>query len=77
MRRIIMDELPAPVELMLWDRAHGKTVEKMEFKDVTDPIEELTLEQLEDRAVKLLEVARRLRAGKQEGSDEVVGRLIH
>lgn len=77
MRRIIMDELSPAVECMLWDRAHGKTVEKMEFKDTTDPLEELTIEQLEERAVKLLEVARRLRVDKQEGSDEVAGRLIH
>lgn len=61
MRRVILDELPPAVECMLWDRAWGKTVEKVEVKDTTGQLEELTIEQLETRALYLVGVAQRMR----------------
>lgn len=75
LRRVIMDELPPAVECMMWDRAWGKVVEKVEFKDTTDPLEDFTIEQLEDRAMKLMEVARRLRTGRSEESVEREGQV--
>jgi hypothetical protein len=72
LRRIVMDELPPAVECMLWDRAHGKTVDKVEVKDTTDPLEELTIEQLEERAMRLLEAARGMRKQDDERSEHSV-----
>lgn len=60
-RRVLLDELPPAVECMMWDRAWGKTVEKVEIKDTTAPLEALTVEELEARALYLVGVARRLR----------------
>lgn len=79
LRRIIMDELPPAVECMMYDRAYGKTVEKVEWKDTTDPIESLTIEQLEDRAMKLLEVARNLRKelSAPHDDEEQAQRSVH
>jgi hypothetical protein len=65
MRRVIMDELPPAIECMLWDRAHGKTVERVEVKDRTESLEDLTPElvaqKLErvQRMLMLLQNARR------------------
>lgn len=60
-RRVLLDELPPAVECMMWDRAWGKVVDKVEFKDTTDTLANLTVEQLETRALYLVEVARRMR----------------
>lgn len=61
LRRIIMDELPESIERMLWDRAHGKVVDRVEFKDMTDDVDEFNAEQCEQEALRLLEVARQIR----------------
>jgi hypothetical protein len=61
LRRIIMDELPPAVEVLLYHYAHGKPVERMEVKDVTDPLEDFTAEQCQERAEKLLDLARQLK----------------
>lgn len=68
LRRIMLDELPPAVECMLWDRAEGKVVNHLEVKDTTNTLEAMTVEQLEDRALFLAEVARRLRS---EPTDKV------
>jgi hypothetical protein len=77
LRRIVMDELPPAVECMLWDRAHGKTADKLEVKDTTDPLEDLTIEQLEDRAMKLLEVARHLRTESSAPEEDRTETSVH
>jgi hypothetical protein len=67
LRRIVMDELPAAVECMMWDRAHGKAVERVEVKDTTDRLEGLSAEQLEQRALFLADVAHQLRSEMASG----------
>lgn len=73
LRRIIMDELAPVIEAMLYHYAHGKPVERLEVKDTTDPLDDFTAEQLEDRAVRLLEVARQLRAHESPQDEESSG----
>ena len=63
--RIILGELPSAIECMIWDRAAGKVVEKVEIKDMTDPLDDCSVEQLEDRALRLLAIARQLRVAEE------------
>lgn len=77
LRRIIMDELPAAIEQMLYHYAHGKPVERLEVKDTTDPLEDFTPEQCEERAMKLLEVARQLRASDIPSEDQRSTQAVH
>jgi hypothetical protein len=74
MQRIIMHALPAAVECMLYDRAYGKTVDKLEVKDTTNPLIDATPVDLEKRGEFLLEVARQLR---QRDTDEDPPSAIH
>ena len=68
--RIQLGQLAPAVEQRLYDYAYGKPVERVEFKDTSDPVDDLTYEQLEERAAKLLEVARQLR--KEEQRTELI-----
>lgn len=61
LRRIVMDDLPPQIEAMMWDRAHGKVIDKLEVKDTSNALEDLTVEQLEERAMYLAEIAKSLR----------------
>ena len=70
LRRILLDALPSAVECLLYHYAYGKPVERVEVKDVTDPIGDFTAEQCEARALRLLEVARQLRARQSGGEGE-------
>lgn len=63
--RIVLGTLPPQIECMLWDRAEGKVVEKVEIKDTTDPLDNFDADQLEDRARRLLELARQLRTNDE------------
>jgi hypothetical protein len=65
LRRIIMGELPPAIEQLLYHYAHGKPTEKVEIKDTTNQLEDMTIEQLEQRAVFLVEVARRMKDEEQ------------
>lgn len=56
------------VLLFLLGHAAGKPVERVEVKDVTTPPEELTADQLEERSMRLAEMARYLR--RAEDFDE-------
>lgn len=73
LNRIVLGELPAAVEVTILHYAHGKPVERVEVEDVTPKhAEDWSEEQLENRAMVLLEYARRLRMAKAEqpSSDE-------
>jgi hypothetical protein len=68
LRRIFLDELPPAVELLLYHYAHGKPVEKVEVKDTTIAVENMTAEQCEERALFLVEYARRMREHENENA---------
>lgn len=59
--RVSLGTLAPAVECRIYDYAYGKPVERVEFSDKSDPLDELTAEQLEDRARQLLDVARSLK----------------
>jgi hypothetical protein len=59
-RRITMDDLPPSIEQMFYAYACGKPVEKIEVTDKT-AIENMTVEQLEERALALVSLARKMR----------------
>jgi hypothetical protein len=59
--RIVLGELPSAIEALLWAYAYGKPVERVEVKDTTDDIDEMDLEQCEQEAQRLLQIARSLR----------------
>lgn len=65
--RVLSGTLPPAVEAMIWDRAYGKPVKRIEVKDTTNALEALTVEQLEERALFLAGLARRMR---QESNEE-------
>jgi len=68
LRRILVDDLPPAVETLLLHYAFGKPTERVEVKDVT-PIESLTSEQLEDKALQLAQMARRMREQMRSHGD--------
>lgn len=74
LRRIILDSLPPAIEAMLWHYAKGKPVERVEVKDKTntDRLADLTIEQLEERALVLMRRARQIRMNDEvnESSSE-------
>lgn len=70
LRRIFLDELPPAIEALLYHYAHGKPVEKLEVKDTTIAIENLTAEQCEERAMFLVEYARKMR--ESEGTEDAL-----
>lgn len=64
-RRIETDTLPAAVECKLYEYAYGKPVDRVEVKDVTANLEEMSSEELESRAMALATLARRMREGSE------------
>lgn len=69
-RRVLMDDLPPAIECMLWDRAYGQVPKRLEVRDTTNQLENMTAEQLEERALFLAQVARRLRNEHDEEDRE-------
>ena len=69
LRRILLDKLPPAVEIMLWARGWGTVIDKLEVKDTT-ALEKMSIEQLEERAMHLIALARRIR---QEQKDQAAG----
>lgn len=61
LQRAALGDLAPAVETLFYHYADGKPVDKVEFKDTTNPIDSFTAEQCEERAKKLLELARQLR----------------
>lgn len=62
-RRIAADALPPAVESLLWHYRYGKPVDKIDIRDKTNDLSGQSTEQLESRAMALMEAARRLREG--------------
>lgn len=60
LRRIITDSLPPAVEQLLYYYANGKPVDRIEVKETTNDLSELTPAQLEQRIAHLASVARSL-----------------
>lgn len=56
-------EIPSAVVKQLMDYAWGKPVDRVEVKDTTLRLETLSVEELEERALQLAELARQLRSG--------------
>ena len=69
LRRILLDELPPAVECLLYHYAHGKPIEYVEIKDTTDDVDEMSVEQCENEAMRLLAIARQLRTEGMTGDD--------
>ena len=77
LQRVLLGTLPPAVECLLYHYAYGKPVEKLEVKDTTDPLDDFTAEQCEERAQKLLELARQLRVRSVESDDTPVVEAVH
>ena len=61
LRRILFDELPPAVETKLMDYAWGRPTERVEINDNRSNLENLTTEELEQKALVLATLARQLR----------------
>ena len=61
MQRIVLGELPPAVECMIWDRAAGKVVERMEFEDKTLRLEDSPRVVLEQKVRQLNDLLEHLR----------------
>jgi hypothetical protein len=64
--RIILGDLPPQLECLLYHYAYGKPVERVEVTDVPFDHDDLTIEQLEERALRTLEFVRRHRREPDE-----------
>ena len=67
--------LPPQVLCRLMDHGWGKPVDYLEVKDTTNQLEDMTVEQLEERAMYLAEVARTLR--RRSSEDEPTLESVH
>lgn len=61
LRRLMADTLAPAVECRLLDHALGKPLERVEVEDKTIRLDQYTVEQLEERAMLLATLARRIR----------------
>ena len=77
LRRIWLGELPPAIEALLYHYAHGKPVEKVEVRDTTVQIEELSAEQLEQRAMFLVECARQMRLNERQPLNDDSSPAVH
>lgn len=68
--RTALGDLAPAVETLIYHYADGKPVDKVEWKDTTDPLEDFTAAQCEERAMKLLELARQLRRDEAPASED-------
>lgn len=76
MRRITTDSLAPAVECKLYEYAYGKPVERVKIEDVTPQLGELTIEQLEQRAMLLATMARKLRE-QDSGPATAITEAVH
>lgn len=76
-RRILADTLPPAVECKLYEYAFGKPVDKVEFKDTTNDLGELSTEELEAKAIRLAELARKLRGEESGATEDVAPGSVH
>lgn len=49
LRCVLLDTLPAAIEMMLWDRAYGKLTNRVEVEDTTQALENLTPELVREK----------------------------
>lgn len=70
-RRILADTLPAAVECRLYDYAYGKPVDKVEIKDTTERLEDLSTDELMAR----LEALKLATAALGHGDGVVLGAM--
>lgn len=80
LQRISLGLLQPQIETLLYYYAHGKPVERLEVE--SNPIgrlEDLSTEQIESRALHLLQIARTLREAEEqrESQGESSGRAVH
>jgi hypothetical protein len=68
--RMISGELPPALECKIWEYAYGRPVDRVEIDDKRGKLEELSSEQLEERAMKLMMLARQMRETELELSSE-------
>lgn len=71
LHRIRLGTLPPAVELRFYDYAHGKPVERIEVKDTTDDVDEMSPQELEHEAERLLDLARQLRMAEPDAQSAV------
>lgn len=61
LRRILFDELPPAIEAKLMDYAWGRPTERLEINDSRNSLENLTTDQLEQKALFLATLVRQLK----------------
>jgi len=66
LRRVYIDELPAAVEVMLWNRAYGPVPERVEMTTNEKPVEQWTEEEIEARLLYLINESRRKRMNETD-----------
>lgn len=77
LNRILLGELPPALEQMMWDRAHGKVVEKVEVRNPSNALESLTVDQLEARALYLASIARTMRSQQADNKESEAQGSVH
>lgn len=73
--RLRLGEFPPQMEVLLHHYAYGKPVERVEVKDTTAPLEEVSLAQLKSRAATLLNLIAQLEG--DEDIDVTVREVVH
>jgi uncharacterized small protein (DUF1192 family) len=77
LRRVLMDALPESIERMIWDRAHGKVVDRVEVKNTSNALETMSVDELEQRALVLAETARRMRRDASDDPESSTPGSVH
>lgn len=74
---ITLGDIAPAIMGRILDHAWGKPVERVEVRDTTHRLEDLTAEQLEARAMRLAEMARSVRLAPLSVEDDVGRKTIH
>ena len=70
-RRIALDELSPAVECLIYHYAYGKPVEHVAVTDVPLTFDDLSFDELEERACRTLEFIRQCRRPDSDSTDSV------
>ena len=76
MRRIVMDTLPAAVETLLYYYAHGKPTERVEVKDKSERVEDLTPEMVAEKLARVQRMLLLVRAAARS-EDQATEGSVH
>ena len=68
---LVLGDIPPAIVIRLMDTGWGKPVDRLEVHETAAPLEQLSVEQLEDRALFLASLARKIRESEADDTGSV------